>query len=384
MKKRVAKRPLISAPHKPAPGPIRWDELPHQELRYAAKASMAFGSRARASEDAKLHVLTQRLWKLDAADHMKYIEIINARTVEVLRAVRDEYRGYLQQKGAKPIAEMQWVVVRYGVMDWAVMALREAIFEYIGHCRINTECWEGLFGFRAPIQFRSEEPVQAKSETVKADAALSETIKGFITQNVFDEVRPGGPFGRYNQIRLARAMPFRTEGETLLDEISTREKFWDHCYPWTEGLAMLFDAAQQEVISQFAVLGDDARQAESLLIKLSAFEQIAYEHLMDMKPREPSTRNLGEARWLALLSELDESGIVLDDELQGKAREVLMAVRKRGQAANTWVECYQSKGSVMLESGKLCTLKREITHAIHNAAKVANYQLAKVWGSKTR
>jgi hypothetical protein len=85
---------------------------------------------------------------------------------------------------------------------------------------------------------------------------------------------------------------------------------------------MLLDAAQQEVISQFAVLGDDARQAESLLIKLSAFEQIAYEHLMDMKPREPSTRNVGQARWLALLSELDESGIVLDDELQGKAREV--------------------------------------------------------------
>jgi hypothetical protein len=137
MNRRVAKRPPSSAPRKPATGPIRWDELPHEELRYAAQASLGFGSRARASEDAKLHVLTLRLRKLDAADHMKYIEIINARTVEVLRAVRDEYRGYLQQKGAKPIAEMQWVVVRYGVMDWAVMALREAIFEYIGHCHID-------------------------------------------------------------------------------------------------------------------------------------------------------------------------------------------------------------------------------------------------------
>jgi hypothetical protein len=60
-----------------------------------------------------------------------------------------------------------------------------------------------------------------------------------------------------------------------LDEISTREKFWDHCYPWTEGLAMLFDAAQQEVVSQFNALGDDARQAESLLINLPAFRRIA-------------------------------------------------------------------------------------------------------------
>jgi hypothetical protein len=126
------------------------------------------------------------------------------------------------------------------------------------------------------------------------------------------------------------------------------------------------------------------RQAESLPRKLSAFERIAYAHLMGMKSCEPSTRNLGEARSLALLRELDEGGILLDDELQGNAREVLMAVRKRGQAAGTWVECYQSKVSVMLESGKLRTLKREITHAIHNAAKVAACQLAKVWGSKTR
>jgi hypothetical protein len=387
MNKRVAKRSSIFAPHKSATGPIRWDELPHKELRYAAKASMAFGSRARASEDAKLHVLTQRLWKLDAVDHMKYIEIINARTVEVLRAIRDEYRGYLQKKGAKPIAEMQWVVVRYGVMDWAVMALREAIFEYIGHCRISTEHWEALFCIRAPVRFRSQEPVQPKSETVNADTALLKTIEGFITQNVFDEVRPGGPFGRHNQMRLARATPklaFQTEGETLLDEISIREKFWDHCCPWTEGLAMLFDAAQQEVVSQFDGLGDDAHLAESLLINLPAFRRIAYEHLMGMKSREPSIRNLGEARWLALLRELDESGILLHDELQGKAREVLMAVRKKGQAASTWAECYQFKSSVILDSGKRYTLKREITHAIHNAARLAANQLAKVWGSKTR
>jgi hypothetical protein len=39
---------------------------------------------------------------------------------------------------------------------------------------------------------------------------------------------------------------------------------------------------------------------------------------MGMKSREPSIRNLGEGRWLALLRELDESGILLHDELQGK------------------------------------------------------------------
>ena len=35
----------------------RWDELPHQQLWIAAQDAMAFGSRARSSEDAVRHVL---------------------------------------------------------------------------------------------------------------------------------------------------------------------------------------------------------------------------------------------------------------------------------------------------------------------------------------
>ena len=37
--------------------PIKWDELPHQLLRHAAQESMLFGSRARACQDSKLHIL---------------------------------------------------------------------------------------------------------------------------------------------------------------------------------------------------------------------------------------------------------------------------------------------------------------------------------------
>jgi hypothetical protein len=106
----------------------------------------------------------------------------------------------------------------------------------------------------------------------------------FIAKNVFDEVRIGGPFGRHNQKRLARAMPncaFQADEETFLDEIRNRQKFWDDCYPWTEGLAMLFDGVQQEVVSPFEALGDDGRRAECLLCKLSAFQRIAYEYLIE-------------------------------------------------------------------------------------------------------
>ena len=148
---------------------------------------------------------------------------------------------------------------------------------------------------------------------------------------------------------------------------------------------MLFDAAQEELFSQFDALGDDAQQAESLLLNLSAFRRIARVHLLESKPGEPAKRNVGEGRWLALLRELDESEVRPENELQGNARAVLMAVRKKGHAAQTWVECYQSHATVVSADGqKRYQLKREVTHAIHNAAKAATYQLAKIWAAKPK
>ena len=208
--------------------PIKWGRASHQVLRHAAQESMLFGSRARACEDSKLHVLKRRLPKLDPADHLNYIEIVCARTVELLQAVRDEYRRYLQDSGATPLAEMYWVVARYGVMDWAVMVLRDAVFEYIGRCQIKTENWEGLFGFTSLLApFPGQEPTQKVSPTVAADAGLSNTINGLLRKNVFDQVLTGGPFGRDNQMHLGRpllASQFGRGKETVLEAIKRRNK----------------------------------------------------------------------------------------------------------------------------------------------------------------
>jgi hypothetical protein len=38
---------------------------------------------------------------------------------------------------------------------------------------------------------------------------------------------------------------------------------------------------------------------------------------------------------------------------------------------------------VTLEDGQTRTLRREVTHAIHNAAKISVDQVGKVWGRKT-
>jgi hypothetical protein len=348
---------------------------------------MSFGSRTRSGEDAVRHVLKRRLPRLDPADHTRYVELECTRTVELLRAVRDEYRRYLEDRGAKPLAEMYWVVFRFGVIDWAVMILRAAALEYIDNSRINTEHWEALFEFSAPLGFfgRERQGKKKASPTVQADEALSKTVNGLLGKDVFDEVRTGGPFGRDGQLRLGRSMPgmaFLMGRETILDAIKKRQELWDKCWPWTEGLARLFDAAQEELFFQSEELGEDGRRAELGILQLSSFQRIAYKHLHVLKSGELSSRNLGEARWLALLGALDEAKLDPDRELRGNARSVLRAVRQKGQPIERWEQCYHSKTRVTLEDGKVYTLKREVMHAIHNAAKAAEYQLRKVWSQK--
>lgn len=387
MTKKSPKRSPKSGAAIRAAGPIRWDALPHQELWKAALESMSFGSRARAGEDARLHVLRRRLPRLDPADHMNYIEIVCAQTVELLRAVRDEYRRYLEDRGAKPLVEMYWVVVRYGVKDWAVMALRDAVLEYIGHCRIKTKHWNALFKFSPRLlRLPAEVEHETVSPTVRLDAALSNTVNLLLGQNSFDEVMTGGVFGRDGQLILGRSMPSEavlTGRQTFLENIKHRQELWDDCYPWTEGLAMLFDAVQQELLRQIRALGGDGRRAESRFLQLSPFQRIAYKHLCGLKSDKVPSRNLGEVRWSLLLDELDDSGLLLDQELNGRPRSVLMALRKKGKAIETWRQCYHSQATATLENGKRYRLKREVTHAIHNAAKVAAYHLAKVWNSKS-
>jgi hypothetical protein len=58
------------------------------------------------------------------------------------------------------------------------------------------------------------------------------------------------------------------------------------------------------------------------------------------------------------------------------------AVRRRGHQITTWAACYQYRALVHLDNGRTYSLRREVTHAIHNAAKKAAYQLAKVWSVK--
>lgn len=379
MRQKTTKKPAKRHPSKVAP--LAWNALPHQELLRSARESMLFGSRSRAGEEARIHILSRRLPRLDAAEHMKYIEIASTRMVEMLRAVRDTYRTYLKEQGAKPLAEMYWVVCQYGVKDWAVMLLRDVVFGYIGACQIRTEDWDALFGLPLTKGLSpGETGNRALTPTLNADRALWKRVNELVDENVFDEVIAGGPFGRISQMRLAQSvygLLFSTGSDTLPQLIKNREDRWDKCCPWTEGLAMLFDAAQGEVIFQFDALGDDGRRAESLLLALSPLQRIVYKHLSDLRQGR-ATERWGEAVWLPLFSELDERGVPLD-ELTNTAKAVLTSVRKQRKKVETWVDCYKSNGNALLDDGKRHTLKREVCHAMHNELRAATSQLARIY-----
>jgi hypothetical protein len=118
-------------------------------------------------------------------------------------------------------------------------------------------------------------------------------------------------------------------------------------------------------------------------VKLPQFHRIAHEYLVTSAPAEIAEDTTPSDRWLPVLIELDQARVTPEDTLQGIARETLMAARRKGLKVTTWQECYASTGRVSLEDGKVRTLRREVTHAIHNAAKKAAYQLGKVWTRKT-
>jgi hypothetical protein len=147
-------------------------------------------------------------------------------------------------------------------------------------------------------------------------------------------------------------------------------------------LAQLFDSAQAELEFQYSLLTEDAKRVESAFLKISTFEKIAHEYLIDMHQSTASSRNLAESDWLKIMDALDKNGIGVDAEFTDSPRHVLEAVRRRGHQITTWRECYQFKSRVSLNDGKSHCLRRAVTHVIHNAAKRASYQLAKVWSVK--
>ena len=328
----------------------------------------------------------RRLPELDRNDHRRYVEIECCKIVETLRAIRDEYRRYLEQERCKPIAEMYWVVFRFGIVQYAVRLLREIASEYVISTKVPFAESEILYGhsFISCFPLPGAASLPETSETPKAPTPQSVTniMRGLIVEDTVRRVGNGGPFGREGQLELTRRIPgfaFWGPGITFPEIVKKRQLLWEECSPWTKGLSQLFDCAQAELEFQYSLLTEDAKRVESAFVKLSAFEKIAHEYLIDMRQSTATSRNLAESDWLKIMDALDKNGIAIETELTDSPRQILEAVRRRGHQITTWRECYQFRSRVSMDDGKSHSLRREVTHAIHNAAKRASYRLAKVW-----
>ncbi len=306
--------------------------------------------------------------------------------VETLRVVRDTYRAYLKPKVQGPLVEMYWVVTRLAVKDWALVRLRQAASTYILVSFVGEDPWNALFSFATPLSdFNAlpEKQGQGAPGRVLSQEAVATALERLLPEDVFDEILLGGPFGREGQIQHARSAPvigFPYDGG-FYDAVRLREAAWDAALPWMEGLSRLFDATQEELLYQMDSLGSDARMAEALYVQLPLFQRIAHKHLAAVNRHGADTARPGKEVWTALLHELNASGLCPDQALEGTARAVLMALRRKQKPVRTWAECYASSGVVTLEDGKARTLRREMMHAAHNAAKKVEYQLRNTWGA---
>jgi hypothetical protein len=352
---------------------IRWSELPHDDLWRRAEHVMRYGSRERSQVDALWHNLKRVLPREDAGDHLKYVDLECARIVDQLRAVRDVYRDHLTEKGCKPSRGLHWAIFRFGVMRQAAPFLQFVMTDYLGRSRIPMDSWRLLYVSNARIDIEPAGFV----ETINDLGEISETISSHLTDAAFRQWVVGGPFGRDSQRLLAKSRPWYSVQvglETEANMLQQRLRIWDGSRPWTEGLSRLFDATQEEIIYQHALLSEERRFSETLDFKLlPPLESICHKHLIQLRDGSVNSRNLSSDQWLKLLGDLDRGGLSPDKELGGKAREVLTAVRRKGHKVSTWVQCYESKARVSLEDGKSYALRREVTHALHNAAKRAKY-----------
>jgi hypothetical protein len=378
--------------------PIRWDDLPHEDLWRRALEIFGFGSPQRAREDVVRGMLRARLSRLDPAQHWRYLEGECVFIVEMLRILRDLYRKELADIGCKPVSEVYWVVFRFVLVPKALKILREATFLYVTSTRVDPDGWRRLYGYGPytaaeimSVMFGEGDAACYSKGPPKTPQEFADLVRDAVDSEVSEdallEIGPqGGPFGRETQPRRARRSPWPdtlSGNLSILQEIERRHQLWDSV-PWTEGLTILFDAVQAEIVAQANALPEDGRRAELEYVNLSEFQKIAYTHLRQMRQSMINQRSFSDDQWLKVARDLDQRQVRLDDALSGRSKQVLIALRKR-HTLDTWEACLTCTGRTSLEtSNGTFGLRREVRRAIHNAASSASSRLEKVWATRQR
>jgi hypothetical protein len=276
---------------------IRWDEIPHNEIRLEIYARLDESAIVRSAEDSLRHILRRRLGTLHAEDHRRFIELEARDLIEHLRCTRDAYREFVEKHKCQPVIEAYWVVLVCAIFPTAIAALRGSVVNYLKLCRVPAVDLALLFGIRTHTCYRgrSDEfpfglfvPPDITDHTPATDDEL-QALGNLIDDHtllLFSDIRDGGAVGHlfgggpfavddYSAIRRSWELCGLPQEVTLLDWLTLREKLWHLCAPWTDGLSNLFGCIQEELLCQSMALPLDSQINEHKLRQLtSGFKDI--------------------------------------------------------------------------------------------------------------
>jgi len=270
--------------------PIRWDDLPHEEIRWKIYTRLRHNAVERATRDSLRHILVRRLHELNAADHRRFVEIEACSLVEHLRCTRDVYREICAQHGCQPILEAHWVVLRVAVYPTAIALLRERLLEYARLTRIPGRDLSLLFGIETQTCYvdcghgmammRAPDP---ENRTPASQAEL-ECLVLLIQEDTFLDFRDirsgggvwvpcgGGPFALDDGLSMRRSFSLcglRYE-MTFPEWNDLRKKWWRTCAPWSEGLSSLYASVLEELLTQWRALPLDSKADEIALAEATS------------------------------------------------------------------------------------------------------------------
>jgi len=345
--------------------PIRWKDLPFRALELKVQKRVT-GTVEHAHEDALGRILRHSLPNGRLADHLRYLEVHAEQMVRRLRATRDVLREYLLDRGARPAEEVHRVVFELAVVPVAVQAVRDAATDYV--C---ASCMPAVLFRRLCGDFV---PVSVHAETTRAADVLG--LLGFTTRRRVATVM--NLLVDESSLQSLAIKPdaltyfFGTQRRLLL-RIEENPELWKGCSPWSEVLAGLFHAAQDELHFQ----AEELLNGEPRLLHrhLTELERLVCQHLYQMRTDNGSTttRKFDDSLWLALMADLDRAKVPLQSTLDPKAREALNAIRRRGENIRTWVEAYKCRSAVRLfprddsiARAQPFTLKRLATKTLMN------------------
>lgn len=138
---------------------------------------------------------------------------------------------------------------------------------------------------------------------------------------------------------------------------------------WTEPLASMFDVLQRELLHQGELLPKGEQHSSELYASLKVFEQVVNKHLVSLGSEDKNDSHLGQQGWMELVRELDSNNVALDEELPPKAKEVLLALRRKRRKVDCWETAYLSRQPISLDDGKTRSLHQQVRIHVHNTAK---------------